>query len=575
MKNTTEKHQSGLDRKEAEKALEAFLEPNNGAKVFGIKGDWGIGKTHLVIKFLSKMQKEYHYASVFGVSTIDELRMQLWSNLRTVSQINNKINNSEPNRLNPRNWFKPIKNNSQNIGNIIEAIPKMGDYGIGFTPAVIALLSNVIVNNSLRNKLICIDDLERKAKNFSLEELLGFIEDLAEEKECKIVLIYNEAKITSEPQASNTFKDYREKVIDHEIELDPDLAENFHIGFGENDPDEDIVPNYLNREGLKVKNIRIFKKLKWNVEKLRPYIANFLPKVRHQIINEIIFISLSKLDSAFPVKLDELVSIGNFSDLLSEEKEGGRELYLLASSLGYTNSDISGEIIRLVETSFCDYQKFSEACRRLNDRESKHEIKEKLHEAYRTYSESFGPVEDEIRNNLTEFLDHYCTFLDFRELTSISAVIDLNIDSYIEDWVRYQIDNSNNLEDLYGLKSALQENHIFENGSLMADLEKKIFAFEKEMSIDAILIKVLRTKGWSRKDTDYLNARTLEQWQQWLLIKHPDKHFMIRKGLEIEEEFSKTLTRAIVDLSKQSKLNAMRAKNIYRIDIENIELPQT
>jgi len=50
---------------------------------------------------------------------------------------------------------------------------------------------------------------------------------------------------------------------------------------------------------------------------------------------------------------------------------------------------------------------------------------------------------------------------------------------------------------------------------------------------------------------------------------------MIRKGLEIEEEFSKTLTRAIVDLSKQSKLNAMRAKNIYRIDIENIELPQT
>ncbi|MDJ0708664.1 MAG: P-loop NTPase fold protein [Leptolyngbyaceae cyanobacterium MO_188.B28] len=516
MENTTSKYQLGLDRKEAEEALRAFLESNNEAKVFAIKGDWGIGKTHLVRTFLAKIQEEYHYASVLGVSSVEELRMQLWSNFRSDKQ----VKSSEVNRFNPRNWFKPIKDNSQNIGSLIEVIPTIGDYGAGFTPAIIALLSNLVLNNSLQKKLICIDDLERRSGKLPLDELLGFIENLAEEKECKVILIYNESKIAENPQESNTLKEYREKVIDYEIKLDPDSVENFHIGFGNIDPDEDIVLNYLSRENLQVNNIRVFKKLKWNLEKLRPYIVDFLPKVRQQIINEIIFISLSKLDNNFPVNLDELVSLGDFSKLLSERKEGGREVYFLVTSLGYTNSEISSEIIRLVETSFCDYQRFYGEGNRLNDiesQQSQHEIRKKLHEAYRLYSESFEPVEEELRKNLIEFLDHYWNFLDFRELqelTSISEVINLDVNFYVEKWVRHKIDHSDNLDDLYRLQAILQENHTFEDENLIADLEDKILVFEKGMSIDAILDKVLKTKSWSRKDADFLNACTPERWEQ-------------------------------------------------------------
>ncbi|MDA0865428.1 MAG: P-loop NTPase fold protein [Cyanobacteria bacterium] len=570
MENSTSKYQSGLDRKEAEEALEAFLESNNEAKVFAIKGDWGIGKTHLVRTFLAKIQEEYHYASVFGVSTVDELRVQLWSNFRSGKQ----VKSSEVNRFNPRNWFKPIKDNSQNIGSLIEAIPTIGDYGAGFTPAIIALLSNLVLNNSLQKKLICIDDLERRSGKFPLDELLGFIENLAEEKECKVILIYNESKIAKDPQASNTLKEYREKVINYEIKLDPDSVENFHIGFGNIDPDEDIVLNYLSRENLQVNNIRVFKKLKWNLEKLRPYIVDFLPRVRKRIIDEIIFISLSKLDNNFPVNLDELVSLGDFSKPLSEREEGGRDIYFLASSLGYTNSEISSEIIRLVETSFCDYQRFYGEGNRLNDRESQHEIREKLHEAYRPYSESFESVEEELRKNLIEFLDHYWNYLDFRELQelkSISEVIDLDINFYAEKWVRHQIDHSDNLDDLYRLQEILQENHVFEDKNLMTDLDDKILGFEKEMSIDAIFVKVLKTKGWSRRDANFLNARTPEQWERWLLERHPDKPFMVRQGLGMGEKFSETLREVITDLAKKSKLNAMRAEKIYRIDRESIK----
>ncbi len=87
MEDSARKYQAGLDCKKAEEALEAFLEESNDkAKVFAIKGDWGIGKTHLVKAFLANRKKEYHYASVFGVSTVDELKVKLWSNFKSDKQ---------------------------------------------------------------------------------------------------------------------------------------------------------------------------------------------------------------------------------------------------------------------------------------------------------------------------------------------------------------------------------------------------------------------------------------------------------------------------------------------------------
>lgn len=563
MKNITNAHKYGLDRRESETALEAFLNSKNEAKVFAINGDWGVGKTHLVKSFLSKIKRDYHYGSAFGITTIDELKMQLWSNF-----ISSESTNATKSKRNPRNLFKSIKDHSQNIANIIEAIPNMGEYGTGFTPAIITLTSNLVINNALKEKLICIDDIERRSKNLPLNELLGFIENLTEEKNCKVILIYNESKIDSE--SINTLKEYREKVIDYEIKFAPSSAENFRIGFGENYPDESIIFDYFNKEYIQANNIRVFKKLKWNLEKLRPSIDGFSFRVRHRIINEIIFVSLSKFDDSFPVDLSKLVALGSFQEDLSNKKEDERDLYFLALDLGFTDSAISNEIIRLVETSYCDYKKFCEEVGKLNGKENELEIKEKLSEAYEPYSESFGG-ENDIFNNLMNFLNQHWKFLGFRELQQLEAIseaINLDLKPYKAKWCKYQIDSSENLEKLYDLQAIFQGNPNFGTNDLISELKKKIFTFEEEMSIDAILMKILETRSWSKKDADYLNGRTLEQYKQWLLEKHPEKYRMIKKGLEMEEEFSQILRGAIIALAQGNKLNTLRAEKLYRINLE-------
>ncbi|MGP1382325.1 MAG: P-loop NTPase fold protein [Thainema sp.] len=560
----------GLERKESEEAIKAFLEQGNEAKVFAIKGDWGIGKTHLITSILSSNNQQYYYASVFGVSTIEELRIQLWSNYRSVGQ----SNDSESNKLRFRKWFKPIRDNSQDIGSLIKELP-IGDHGVGLAPAAISLASNVFLSNFLKRKLICIDDLERRSRKLPLEELLGFIENLSEEKECKVILIYNESKIALDSESTSILKDYREKVIDYEIKLDPNLVENFNIGFGENDPDKEIVFNYLSQETVQVKNIRIFKKLRWNLEKLRPHIADFLPRVREKIINEIIFITLSKLDSNFVINLDYLVSLGDFSEILSENNNKKRDFYMLACSLGYTDSHISNEIIRLVETSFCDYKKFHEEGVRLNDRENRYEMQEKFHEACKPFLESFKPAEKELQDNIKAFLDSYYSLLDFREITDlkdISDTIDLDISSYAEKWARYRIESYSKLEDLYSLRLIVEKNGIFELAGLVPDLEEKIATFEQNMSINEILVSMIRNESWSENDLNYLNTRTLDQWKQWLMEEGPDKDLIINHGLKAGEEFSGFLREAIINLSKENDLNALRAKRIYKVALDNIEL---
>jgi KAP family P-loop domain len=567
MDNSFIRYKTDLDRKEVENALKKFLKIENEAKVFVVKGDWGVGKTYLVRTFLSSMKQSYHYGSIFGVSTIDELKMQLWSNLNSDNEADSK-----PKKWNIRDLFPNAIRNSKDLGNLVEAIPKMGDYGIGFTPAVINLASNFIINNSLKDKLICIDDLERRSENLSLKKILGFIESLTEDKNCKVIIIYNEDKLKEHQESNNTLQEYREKVIDFEIKLDPSVADNFHIGFGENDPDSKIVFDYFARAESRANNIRVLKKIKLNLEEIRPHIDNFLPKVRHKIIDEIIFISLSKFDSSFPVGLDRLLSLGNFQEIINRNQDGEKEPYFQANKLGYSGSGISDEIIRLVETSFCDYKIIYEEGKKLDDIERRHGILEKLHEAYEPYSESFQSSEVELHENLKNFLEHNYKYLSLRELqrlTDISSSINLNIHNYWKQWLKHQIDQSETLEDLYYLQSIIHANSVFSSSDLRLSVEEKISVFEKDISIDAILMKAVDQEGWSTQDADYLNRRTLDQWKQWLLVRHPDKHLMVRQGLTIQGESFQTLKKAIVDFAQVSALNRMRAEKLYNLVIED------
>src|SRR5690606_35983026 len=77
----------------------------------------------------------------------------------------------------------------------------------------------------VQNYVICIDDLERKHDNLGVKEVMGLVDELARQKNCKVVLIFNKDSLSS-PDEQEVYEKYREKVVDIELTMDPKANEN-------------------------------------------------------------------------------------------------------------------------------------------------------------------------------------------------------------------------------------------------------------------------------------------------------------------------------------------------------------
>lgn len=559
------KIRNGVDRKKAQEIIKKFIATQNPVRVLALKGSWGVGKTHLVKSILSKENKDYHYASVFGVSTVEELRIQLWSNLKVLNDGQIRKNNKfYPGQI--RRFFLR-KDGSEDLEKMIEAIPVIGSVGGALTSSALRLASHVIINNALKGKLICIDDLERKSRKLPLDELLGFIENLAEELGCKVVILLNEERILEFDEDRDNLKSYREKVIDFEIELSPTVFENFQIAFGDSDPDENLILNYFTKNQIQANNIRVLSKLKYFLDELRPKIEGFLPLVRKEIIENVIFIVLAKLDRSFPVKLDELLGLGSWQEVLKSGDKKGQDLYLNALKWGFLESGISREVIQLIETSVCDMNAFIFAAQEMNEREVGKAIRERFIETCRPFWESFASSEQELRDNIIQFLDDLNLSLSANEIGQIEEVarsIELDVSEYKKVWINNRIKGASSIQALESLRSIASE-----YPELMAELESRSDNLRNGLSITQVLLNSLKSRSWSPEDADYLNACTVEEYKTWLQERHEDKMAMLEQALKIGD--AKNIREAIKELAATNKLNAFRAKRLLGIDVEGTE----
>lgn len=203
MADSTNTFRSGVSREEAENLINKFLN-NENYRVLAMKGKWGVGKTHLVQKLLNEHSGEYYYyASVFGISSIEQLKGRI-------------VANYNQSNLNPVNKF--INNVFEWISSNATKLDKTPKFELGSMQIVGSLMSvagdlglNILFNENARNSIICIDDLERKSK-LPIDELLGFVEYLVQELKCKIILIYSDDNLDQGSQ--DILQIYKEKVID-------------------------------------------------------------------------------------------------------------------------------------------------------------------------------------------------------------------------------------------------------------------------------------------------------------------------------------------------------------------------
>ena len=80
-----------------------------------------------------------------------------------------------------------------------------------------------------QNKLIVIDDIERRHKKLGIDEILGFIDDYSQQHGARFILILNDDRLITRRRQRMLWETLREKLIDQEIQLSTSAKEAFEI----------------------------------------------------------------------------------------------------------------------------------------------------------------------------------------------------------------------------------------------------------------------------------------------------------------------------------------------------------
>lgn len=221
---------------------------SNG-KVIMLSGTWGSGKTHFWINEIEPKLDKSIYISLYGKKSINDIENEVLSKSFFSDFFDEDIKN-----------VSTFGNIAKNIVNIMA--PKIGEK---LEEAKTNLVNNLGKNALQNGNLLCFDDFERKSKDVDLNDLFGFITQLALNFKCKIVIILNSDVF--EGKEKKLFADLKEKSVSKFFKFNPTSENLFEIIFNKCILDKKyktIILNVINEFGLL--NARIYENILENFQ---------------------------------------------------------------------------------------------------------------------------------------------------------------------------------------------------------------------------------------------------------------------------------------------------------------------
>lgn len=178
-----------MNKHEILKRVLEYINDDKAKYAVLIDAPWGAGKTYLYENFLAdkiaeneagaNQRKTNTYISLYGISTIEELSKELFTNYML------KV------KCNDNDVKEKIYKVSSGIASVMsKAISiSVGPVTLGFGEIEESLKSSIDV----KDMVICFDDLERCS--IPINDLFGFINNLVEHCNCKVLILADEGNI--------------------------------------------------------------------------------------------------------------------------------------------------------------------------------------------------------------------------------------------------------------------------------------------------------------------------------------------------------------------------------------------
>ena len=242
-----------MKNQDIERVLVDYINDDKYTLSVLINGKWGSGKTFFIKNFMSGLKKKnVYYISLYGIATIMQLNVDIYK-LAISRTIDMKLfNKSKPKRL---KYLIYIKNKILNCSSkIIIVLKFLLDYlGLNRDKVKEIIGQKQILNNVI----LVMDDMERC--KVPMDELLGFISNITENNNIKVILIGNEGELLGESpnsemndgaSESSLYKKYKEKTIGLTLYYKANL-ENAYANIVENTiKDNDIKRILMSKKQL-------------------------------------------------------------------------------------------------------------------------------------------------------------------------------------------------------------------------------------------------------------------------------------------------------------------------------------
>jgi len=539
--------------------ISRFLE-GQGPEVLCITGQWGVGKTFAWNKFLGEAKtnkkiglKTYAYVSLFGQNSLEDVRQALFENSLGIDQ------SQAPADLDTfKSSVDRLVGKWRSAAGLLKYVPKISDY---------AAIAGKLGFLSIKDQIICFDDLERAGSGLTMKDVLGLVSFLKEQRKCRIVLLLNEEQLAD--QQGVEFRSQLEKVADTVMKFEPTPAEAAEIGIDKSTPFHAELAEFCRT--LSIVNIRTIKKIEKFCARIYEEISSHDPRVLKQAVHSATLFGYAKFQPDNAPPLSYLRSFDPYAAVPEgEEAHAPQQLWrdLLRSYQFVTFDELDAVVLTGIERGHFDSVALEAAATALDRQKQLEDRDTSFSLAWDAYHGSFDDNAEAVLDGLENAIRTSSAVITPGNLSSTIAMLKEQgredrtaalIDHYVgarEEGVGFW----NLDDDTFGTRVT--------DPDVRAAFTQKLASFPDDRDVAELLISIAMDRGWNERDVTFLARQSTETYREiFKRLRNPQLRRAVAGGLAFRnirnpdadmQIVTDRVTAALQAIAAESRLNRAR-----------------
>lgn len=535
-------------------------------EVLCITGKWGGGKTYAWNYYLRQAQvnnniklKRYAYVSLFGRNSLDDVRTAVVENTVTSG-----VAGKKPDLRSFRAAVDELRSVGGTLSKFASFIPGAAAY-VGSLNRALFL--------TVRDQIVCIDDLERMAPGLDMMNVLGLVSSLKEEKSCKVVIILNQDALSGESEKK--FKAQLEKVADTIMTFDPTPSEAAEIGIDRTTKFQSWLSE--NTQALGIVNIRVIKRIETFCHRVQNIVVDNDERILKQAVHTLTLAAYCKFQPDEAPPLEFVTKYNQVTELVGPEQDNEEQNSRFKSVLRDYNfhhlDEFDVPLIEGIERGFFDQAAVKSQADEVEKRLKLGGQNTAFEDAWRLFHDSFDNDADAVLDAMIESAK-----------ANVLAISPLNLNGTVAflkefgrakqalELIRLYVDSREEKPGFWDLPD-----HPFLNETTIdPDVGD---AFRKKLAMVAVtpdreeILKRLGDRGaWNPEDLERLANLTEANYVDiFKRLRDGDRRKVLKGGLIFRtasnpDERMKSITRmaegALRQIASESPMNAKRVRNL-------------